>query len=232
MNFKLEIFILIILFTACNSNSNFNRLEKIDLQLDEIKIKTISDIYAMSDSSEDTLKISVVCYNKTNNTKFLDLVHEYIAYKLELHKQSYKIVVIINQTLTNEKFYFKIFTKHDVNLIQNNIFKSESCFYKLFEIFISTVDYESIWTLDVTVLNVNDHTNGFNFSGAFLELLYLFAIESDSGFASDNYYKKLQKIAVWLIFEKGVNSEELKVINKIFEATGKSQIYNPMEINS
>ena len=82
MNFKLEIFILIILFTACNSNSNFNRLEKIDLQLDEIKIKTISDIYAMSDSSEDTLKISVVCYNKTNNKKFLDLVHEYIAYKL------------------------------------------------------------------------------------------------------------------------------------------------------
>ena len=48
-----------------------DKLEKIDLQLDEIKIKTISDIYAMSDSSEDTLKISVVCYNKTNNTKFL-----------------------------------------------------------------------------------------------------------------------------------------------------------------
>ena len=193
--------------------------------LNSVTVAPVTSKIVNQDCNFDTLSITLIDTSRLINNRYMDLIHEYLTFKLKDNVTQFKFIKYqTNYSIYLGQSYAKIISNDEAAHFVNQLFQLNYQFCVLTEALIRLASTESITSLDMTIKFCNESFNGFDFDKSFIELIYFYSIEKSSGSKDMIFMNKVKTLAVWFYFENGLESKELKVVNELLILAGDEPV--------
>lgn len=217
--------ILGISLLSCNQRCEDSSYANVMKVLNNVPVVPVTNKIINQDCNFDTLVITLMDTSRLINNKYMDLIHEYITFKLKDNISGFKFIKYQTNYLKYPgQSYVKIISTEETAHFVNQLFQLNNQFNVFTEAIISLASTETITSLDMTIKFCNESFNGFDFNKSFIELMYFYSLEKSSISKDVEYMNKVKTLAVWFYFKNGLDSEELKLINELLVLAGEEPV--------
>lgn len=227
--------ILVICLFACNGNNFFSK--STNQKIEQLKsIKAFNNNFNFYEEG-DTLKVVFQDSSNIVYYSFLDLKYSYMLFVLKDEIMKYKYVyfytypykgtVPILDKSGGAPFYYKKFTRVEANNFVDEAFIQSAKFESITKLILSTSTAEDLKAIDSLISFSNHNLLGFDFTGDFLDLVFLYAKEKEGVSGITYATERLRHIGTTFLIMQ--NESNYKLINSILTSSGDKQIEIPSE---